>query len=302
MSYWELSKPTFIENWQRSLYGLSIAQLDVPLTVEDARRLGSNIIEFGETFLLTEDEQKLRREWIISEQKRIGTLMRSSPTEKVVPEAKNPEPEFARLKPANISDIRQRVSDAVDQFPGGVFVRLGSRSPKDSYLGYKEGFCVKHGTDPLRFMLDSSERMYEDLTLAIQNNYTPHIFVRQWQNIKPWQEFRCFMRRRLLVGISQYNYLDKESFPEITRDPGYVEWVIRQWFPQFQNASHLDDVVFDVTIKRWTTRDNTTISEVKLLEINPLGPMTDPCLFGWNEEFDGSFRFNKEEDKEVTNG
>jgi len=32
----------------------------------------------------------------------------------------------------DISHIRQRVTDAVEKMPNGAFIRLGSRSPKDS--------------------------------------------------------------------------------------------------------------------------------------------------------------------------
>ena len=150
--------------------------------------------------------------------------------------------------------------------------------------------------DPLRFMLDCSERIYEDLLLAIHENYPPHIWVRQWAEIPRWSEFRCFMRERKLVGISQYNYIDGEVFPEIGRDAGTIRWAIgEQFFPMFRKASHLNDVVFDVWVRVSTMRDNTRDWSVKLLEINPFFSLTDPCLFKWSgDDFDGSFRFNKE--------
>lgn len=240
MNYWERVLPTYIENWPNALCSLSIAQVDVPLTVEEARRLGSNIIEWGET--------------------------------------------FGPMQP--IEDIRARVADAVDRFPAGAFVRIGSRSPKDSWDGHRNGFRILPGTDPLRFLLDVSERIYEDLTLAIQHDYAPHIFVRQWQNILRWAEFRCFMRDRKLVGISQYNYLDNEVFQEILGEHKRIEQTIHGFFEQFRTASHLDDVVFDVFLKHgW---------ECRLLEINPFFEMTDPCLFTWTGggDFDGSFRYH----------
>ena len=111
-------------------------------------------------------------------------------------------------------------------FPRGAFVRLGSRSPKDSWKGHREGFRVLPGTDPLRFILDASERMHEDVMLALQHDYTPTIFVRQWVTIPRWSEFRCFMQGRKLVGISQYDYLEGKTFAEILRDPDVIPWVI----------------------------------------------------------------------------
>jgi hypothetical protein len=252
VNFWDASRPTYIENWNPALYALTMAQVDVPLTVDEAKRLGTNITEFGSIFC----EQ------------------------------------FA-MQVSDISDIRARVAAAVDAMPNGAFVRLGSRSPKDSWLGHVDGFRVMPGSDPLRFMLDASERIYEDLLLAIQHDYPPHIWGRQWITIPPWSEFRCFMQGRKLVGISQYNYLQGAVFREIVRDHDAIQWVIGdQFFPSFRDASHLDDVVFDVWVKTHTMRDNTRIWEVKLVEINPFGPLTDPCLFAWSRPLDGQFRYN----------
>lgn len=247
MNYWERCHPTYIENWPAALCSLSIPSIDIPLSIAEAKRLGSNIIEFGFEFGQRE----------------------------------------------GIDDIRVRVADAVDQMPNGAFIRLGSRSPKDSWSGHRDGLQVKAGEDPLRFILDASERMYEDLTLAIQHDYPPHIFVRQWMVIPRWTEFRCFMRDHKLVGISQYNYLQGEVFPEIVQDSDTIRWVIEsQFFPGFRDASHLPSVVFDVAVQRSMARDNTRVWQVRLLEINPFFELTDPCLFAWKDGFDGSFRYN----------
>jgi hypothetical protein len=251
IEYWDSVRPSYIENWPPALYSLSIPSIDVPLTVDDARRLGTNIIEYGEIFC--------------------------------------PESDYRR---EDIGDIREKVSAAVAKLPAGAFIRLGSRSPKDSWEGHKQGLKVLPGEDPLRFILDASERMSDDLLLAIYYDYPPHIFVRQWMDIPPWSEFRCFMQDRKLAGISQYNYLHGEVFPEITEKGSAIHWVIQQFFPLFQEASHLDSVVFDVWVKRRTHGDRSVAWECKLLEINPFSEMTDPCLFSWKDGFDGSYRVN----------
>jgi len=238
------------------MHSLSVASIDVPLNAGDARRLGSNIAELGGAFY----KDGKSRSWV----------------------------------PSDISDIRTRVAEAVASMPNGAFVRLGSRSPKDSWEAHRRGSLKTTAKDdPLEFILDCSERIYEDLSLAIQHEYAPHIWVRQWVDIPRWAEFRCFMKDRRLVGISQYNYLEGEEFPEIIQNHGTIRWVIEeQFFPSFRDASHLDSVVFDVFLKTWTARDNTRVWESKLLEVNPFFVLTDPCLFGWNEPFGGEFRFN----------
>jgi hypothetical protein len=289
MNYWEIVNPTFLENWPAALHSLSIASIDIPLTVDDARRLGTNIIEFGDSFCETPEQRSHneRAADYANEVAASGFLGKGPVGEPV---------EFIKVKCVreDIGDIRTRVQESVVKFPNGAFVRLGSRSPKDSWEGHRHGFKASVGDDPLRFILDCSERMYEDLTLAIQHNYAPHIWVRQWMTIPRWAEFRCFMKARKLVGISQYNYLQGESFPEIVRDADTIRWVIAdQFFPTFKAASHLDDVVFDVWVKASHQRDNTRVWEVRLVEVNPLFELTDPCLFQWGKQFNGKFRYNR---------
>jgi len=245
--YWDLVRPTYIENWEPSLYSLSIASIDIPLDDDAPKRLGSNIIEYGESFGPIQD----------------------------------------------IADIRAKVAAAVYKMPHGAFIRLGSRSPKDAWSMHEHGAKIAAGQDPLRFMLDCSERIYEDLSLAIQENYTPHIWVREWREIPRWAEFRCFMQDRKLVGISQYNYLNREEFPEIDAEYDMFGWCIQEFFKLFLKTTTMRDIIFDVYINVVNTSPHVRCGEVKLLEINPFFELTDPCLFAWNLELDRTFRFNK---------
>jgi hypothetical protein len=206
---------------------------------------------------------------------------------------------FLPVRP--IDDIRQKVSDAVVGFPKGAFVRLGSRSPKDSWRFHQSPKIV-YGEDPLRLLLDASERIYEDLSLAIKENYAPHIFVRQWLDFEPWQEFRCFQRGGKLVGISQYNYLQDAVFPEIKKHHDTIRWGIETFHGDFRKACHLEDVVFDVIVSIRTNSATPYGSEksveVKLLEINPFFEFTDPCLFDWRNggsSLDGTMKFHEDD-------
>ncbi len=88
--------------------------------------------------------------------------------------------------------------------------------------------------------------------------------------------------------------IDELSEAEILEAHDSFGWAVA-WIHE---ATHLDDVVFDVfvTMKQ---KGPVRVWEVKLLEINPLLPMTDPCLFTWiggGKDFDGSFRFCERQD------
>lgn len=254
-NYFNLVSPTYLENWPSELRSLSIAQKDIPLDRDTAIVLGHSITELGEVYF-----GKYAADLVINEQDVLNNLT-------------------------------IRLDVAVREFPNGVFVRLGSRSPKDSWLGHQEGFQVMTGIKAIKLLTDCSDRVAEDINLALDNNYLPHIFLRQWLNIEPWQEFRCFMKGGNLVGVSQYNYLEGECFDEVVEYKDSIRWAIEMFFEKFKKVSHLNDVVFDVIVTKKQC-ENEIQWEVKLLEINPFFAMTDPCLFCWDKpgEFDGSIR------------
>lgn len=255
VNYFDLVSPTYLENWPSELRRLSIAQKDIPLDRDTAIVLGYFITELGEFYF-----EKYAAGLTVNKQNVLNNLA-------------------------------IRIGVAAREFPNGVFVRLGSRSPKDSWLGHREGFHVMAGIKAIKLLTDCSERIAEDIRLALDNNYLPHIFLRQWIDMEPWQEFRCFMKDRKLVGISQYSYLEGECFKELVEYKDSIRWAIEMFFEKFKQASHLNNVVFDVIVTK-IQRENEIQWEVKLLEINPFMVLTDPCLYDWNKpgEFDGSIR------------
>jgi len=246
MDYFNLVKPTFIENWPKELCSLSLGQIGVKLSVKEAEALASNIIELGEYF---------------SERK-------------------------------DISSIYEKLKKEVIKFPKGCFVRLGSRSPKDSL--YDSPLKCFTENDVIQRLTGCSERILDDLSMAINNNYEPYIFLREWKEIPEWAEFRCFMKDRKLIGISQYNYLKGKVYSEIIENKDIIIKYINDFFEYFKQTSHLDNVIFDVYFEK-RVKDNINYWEIKLLEINPFFELTDPCLFDWRkpENFKGQFLFNK---------
>jgi len=195
--------------------------------------------------------------------------------------------------------LAERIDGYIAQFPRGAFVRLGSRSPKDSYEAHKKSFRYHSGREAITALCDS-ERIHDDLHLAKANNYTPHIVVREWIVIKPWQEFRCFYKNRRLVGISQYNYLKREVFPEVVEMAGSIEWAIRIKSGMVANLLPADDVVVDYIYKQ-RKYGNEIINEAIMLEVNPFIIYTDPCLFNWSKDkFDQlEFRYYGQFPKEI---
>lgn len=256
-SYWDVAVPTFMENWPSELHSLSIPSAGRRLMMSEMRTLGSYIIELGEGF------------------------------EKV---------------PENREEIRDRLIASLDtrlkEFPQGVFVRLGSRSPKDAFYYPMNKTQPPNGQivtaqQVFDCLTGGSERIYEDLQQQIAMGYPSSIWLRQGLELPEWSEFRCFMKDRKLIGISQYYY--RTPYKEIAEDAGGIKWAIECFFNSlFQSRCHLDSVVFDVFVKRRGSQ--SCLYEVKLLEINPFFQLTDPCLFDWNkpDDFKGQLRYREE--------
>lgn len=168
------------------------------------------------------------------------------------------------------------------RFCHGAFVRLGSRSPKDSITAHKEGMRCQDGRKAIRLLL-GSERVAEDLALASAYNYTPSIAVREWVNIAPWQEFRAFFKGRRLAGISQYFY--RHGYPELQDETmlDNIRQSIEEAGEELTPFFPAEDMVADF-IYCFHDYGSKRIHQVRLLEINPYGPLTDPCLFDWSKD------------------
>lgn len=191
-----------------------------------------------------------------------------------------------------IDQLTDRLAAALRNYPEGAFVRLGSRSCKDSRFARRHGLRIFHASDALSMLTGDSRRLAFDLRLALRFDYRPHIFVRQWHVIPAWAEFRCFMRRRKLVGVSQYDCRNLGHCPPIAQHSRRIKAAIELFFDKVVAASHLDDAVCDVFLDTGEEQLHQRI-DVRLLELNPFIPQTDPCLFNWSGDgdFDGSFRF-----------
>jgi hypothetical protein len=258
-AYWDLARPTFIENWPSDLHAISIPSTIIRLDEREANTLGSYIIELGEGFENTpEEHEKVRDDLIRSIDQAVKYY---------------PYGAFVRLGSRSPKDA----------------MYWGVGPGEDS-------FCVHTGKDAWRLLTACSERVYDDLRMQLAMHYDPRIVVRAWIDLPEWSEYRCFQRNGELIGISQYYY--RGVYPEIIENAESIKWAIEQFHSNlFRPANELNDVVFDVFVKmRGDQVGAHTRWEVKLLEINPFFNLTDPCLFDWNkpEEFDGRMRFTRE--------
>lgn len=151
---------------------------------------------------------------------------------------------------------------------------LKCTSPNDIYLLLKSSSFVSHDLDHAFDGCTSAppSRPFAPV-LVLRPFFTPHVAL----------EFRCFVKQRTLVGITQrdlnyYNFLQGLR-PQIWRKiKSFFREKLRSTFPDACFA-------FDVYIPEDPIADDG-LGKVRLMDINPWDPRTDTLLFSWQEFLD----------------
>lgn len=157
-----------------------------------------------------------------------------------------------------------------------VFPRLSSRSPKDTfYTSHEYGLMCKNADEVLtRFA--GSMRIMDDLSSYKRAEIAPHIVLRKWKDMKPYEEFRVFIRERVLYCMSQMYYREG-AMPQLRGKRMFIWEKAEKFVKEIAPYLPAHDSVCDVVVP---------LSEEKayLIEVNPWNPSkTDPCLFKWEE-------------------
>jgi len=180
-----------------------------------------------------------------------------------------------------------QIRRAINALGGSVFPKLNWSSPKDaSWIACNNTLkCIDPGD--VYLLLKSSEFITHDLTQpfvhcsdceAAQSDPAYKIdyklVLRRWHELNPGGEFRCFVKNKQIIGITQRHCANHYDFiaphrKAITEDIlNFYNRAIKAKFPE-------NDYVFDVYRK--------DKGKVHLVDFNPFGSVTDSLLFGWDE-------------------
>jgi hypothetical protein len=196
------------------------------------------------------------------------------------------EGDIPEFEPEEVNFLNS-VGTILKYYDHSAFVRLGSRSHKDSLEYQNMNYEIKNHLD---FWLSciGSNRMKEDLELAKEHQYTPYLWIMQHIDIKPEEEFRVFVKNNEIIGISQYNY--HLPYQSIQKNYDSIEWAISMFIQKMKSYS-TDIFPRDCIIDLIISQDKSSINSInwycKFLEINPFSPMTDSCLYTWVDADDG---------------
>ncbi|GAA5999825.1 hypothetical protein JCM10207_005928 [Rhodosporidiobolus poonsookiae] len=104
--------------------------------------------------------------------------------------------------------------------------------------------------------------------------YRFELVLKKWFDMPKSQEWRCFVREGVFLGISQrdttfYDFLQPSHVQQDLRDK-----ICSFWETELRDKALLKSYAFDI----YFTRDN---SRIFLIDINPYSPSTDALLFDY---------------------
>lgn len=167
---------------------------------------------------------------------------------------------------------------------GSVAPKLNWSAPQDSTWIMTGRNMRCYSTSDLFLLLKSSDYLNHDMYHAFDEaedyneDKPPHfdleLVLRKWVEINPSMEFRCFVRDRQLLAISQrdlnyYEFLDDIKDELTEKIAIFFDDILMSKFD-------CNSFVFDVYIPK-------PFNKVYLIDINPFQTSTESLLFTWNE-------------------
>ena len=193
---------------------------------------------------------------------------------------------FARVLLNKYPEVRESLAKAISELGGRAFVRTDICAPKDimhNPIREREGFSVIV-TEPEKViaLLLASERIGE-MHYFLEKEPIKRVWLREVPKAgRLFCEVRAFIRGYKLIAVSQYDYkqYDRKLHDDVGL-PIYVETIkriiesMRLREKGFPSRLVMD---FCMTCPLFPVDD-----VIRLVEVNPWCPDTDPCLFSWDE-------------------
>ncbi|XP_071082456.1 translation initiation factor eIF2 assembly protein-like [Haliotis cracherodii] len=183
-------------------------------------------------------------------------------------------PEFERL-----------VKKAIQKLGGRVFPKLNWSAPRDAtWISFDKTLKCTCPSD-VYLLLKSSDFIAHDLSQPFLHcsdcdlemaraDVKYDLILRRWQDLQPGMEFRCFVRNKKLIAISQRHHIQYYAFLETQKDE-IISDIQAFFYHMISNKFPDESYVFDVYRK--------DKGHLTLVDFNPFGEVTDALLFTWEE-------------------
>ncbi|KAI0199584.1 D123-domain-containing protein [Astrocystis sublimbata] len=203
--------------------------------------------------------------------------------------------ESPRLPPnRRFPELHQLIKDKIAELGGAVAPKLNWTAPKDAiWMSPHQNTIKCTSPNDIYLLLKSSNFITYDLEHAFddctsvpnatlhQAPFKPVLVLRSYFNPHTAMEFRCFVKHRNLVAISQrdlnyFEFLQPLKADIVSRVYQLFNSKLRYTFPD-------GNFVFDVYIPE---SEDEPLDRARLIDINAWAPHTDSLLFGWHELLD----------------
>jgi len=177
-------------------------------------------------------------------------------------------------------EFSQKVLKVMKDFGGSVFIKLNWSSPKDATWVAFNNSMKCSSLSQLYLLLKSSDFVAHDLSLPFTRCESggmevPYsLVVRQWVDVNPGTEFRCWVSGGQMVAVCQRD--TSNYYPHLAREEVSIRQDLASFFMEhIKDKFTLGKYVVDVTRPR---KD-----KVVLVDFNPWSETTDSLLFSWEE-------------------
>lgn len=196
------------------------------------------------------------------------------------------EPTGEGVSSFHFPELNTRLEEDIASLKGAVMPKLNWSAPKDAT--WVNGGTAKAQTPgDIYLLLKSSDfclhdvlrRAWKDCQDYDESKVMPklELVLRKWSNLYPSMEFRCFVRGRELIAISQRNHT--QHYPHLLQDKNriqdlildFFEDIVRDTFAEGKLPNYVFDVYVDQQDRLW------------LLDFNLWAQSTDSLLFEWSD-------------------
>ncbi|OAA71358.1 cell cycle control protein Cdc123 [Cordyceps fumosorosea ARSEF 2679] len=200
------------------------------------------------------------------------------------------EDEALQLPPnQRFPETHTKIKETIEELGGAVAPKLNWSSPKDAkWISAHQNSLKCTSPNDIYLLLKSSSFISHDLAHAFDGctapeptrPFSPVLVLRPYFTPHVALEFRCFIKHRQLIGISQrdLNYYD---FLEVLR-PNLWRKITKFYNETLQHTFPDASFTFDVYVPENSLADDG-LGRVRLMDINPWAIRTDALLFSWEE-------------------
>lgn len=170
------------------------------------------------------------------------------------------------------------VDAAIRELGGSVFPKLNWSAPKDAVWMSTDGTLRCTNAAEVMLLLKSSDYAAADIEQARSLGVAPVLILKEWTQIAPSLEFRCFVVRRNLAAICQRNLSD--FFPFLRDRGSQLRGIVSGFVCSsvLPAADELGNLVIDVFVG-----PDDSVQLLDIAELDEEFLVSNPSLVQWSE-------------------